>query len=370
VLSLAALTETLTQTPYAAFEGYGDLKPVAVGLGLERFLAAGLGITAMALGVGLVVVGVCYLAAALSAFVYVNQAVARRIARPQLTISRATLRRLLIASAPIALSFAFAPILSRGGTAILSAYKGNDAVGLYAAGYRLFEGTFFIGWALVGALVPMLSRAGRTTQPPIDRLFELGLKVLTFSLLPVTVGMLLFARTIVTTLFGEGFADAASATQWLAAAVWLYGIARLASATLVAQDRAGLLPWVTGGSALTSVVAGLLLIPGHSFNGAAAASTGGWAVEAVLAVGAVLRFAPRVSFPRMVLASVVGCAAMVVAAVLLGRGLYGLVIAAVAYVAVAGLLERRLFPRDFELITSSLARRGPVESSADAPLLL
>ena len=358
LLAAAALAEAVAQTPYAVFEGAADLKPVAIGLAAQRLATAGVGIAAMALGADVAVVAAVYLAAAVATLVYMHVSVERKLERPRRSVGATQIRRLVLTSLPVAVSLAFGAVLARAPVTLLSGYEGNDAVGLFGVGLRLFEGSVFVAWAFVAALVPTLSRATRHSSPSSARVFEVGLKALTLAVLPLALLLALFARPIVTTMFGDSFAAATESTRWLAASVWLYALGMLASSTLIAQDRTRTAAVLAGLAAVVNVGLCVALIPAHSHVGAAAATTLAWGLYAAMTIGVVWSFAGRISPWRVMLGATAGGAGMALVAIVLGSTLVAAAVAAVAYVAVAAVVERRRFPDDFELLRRAVLARG------------
>ena len=90
---------------------------------------------------------------------------------------------------------------------LLSFLTNNAEVGLYAAAYRLVEGTQFVAWAFNAAMLPWLAR---TTGATLARGYMLGLKLLGALLLPVGRSLACFADAIVDLLYGDEFAGAAT----------------------------------------------------------------------------------------------------------------------------------------------------------------
>ena len=100
-------------------------------------------------------------------------------------------------------------LLLRLDVTMLTFLTNTATVGIYAVALRLVEATQFIGSAMAMAMLPWLSRA----RLDAGRGYRLGLKAVTAVLLPVTMGLILFAGPIIQLLYGSAYreADAAAA---------------------------------------------------------------------------------------------------------------------------------------------------------------
>jgi O-antigen/teichoic acid export membrane protein len=359
ILSVSAVLQLSTKTIYATFQGVEDMGPIAVSSVIERFSTAAMGITLMALGLGLVPVSLCYLGGTLLAAGYAGRALVRRGIRPALRLSSARVRSLATASFAIALGGILSTFLFRIDAVMLSLLKDNVAVGFYGAAYRLLESTLFLSFAFVGAMLPVLARLGRNTDPTLGRTFEAACKVIFAVLLPIGAGFVLFAEPVIRLLFGDSFVDAASAVRLLGGAAVLYGFNYLAWYALISQGRERIIPWITGAVALENVVLNLLLIPRYSFDGAAAVTTVSELTLAVLFGIATLRLTGPISIARIAAGPLIACAGMVGVALALGSGWVALGGGIAAYAILLLVVERRLFPADVQLILDSVLRRAP-----------
>ncbi len=367
VLSLATLAEVLKKCLGSVFQGVEDMAPIAIGSIVQRFTTAILAVAALALGAGVLAVSIFYLLGAVLGLAYSAVAFRRRELSSPFRISRAAMRRLVIASIPLGLSGIFATVLYRLDSAILSVMEDNVAVGAYSAAYRLLDSTLFISFFLVAAMFPMLSRLDRTTKPRSAEVFGLCVKALCGALLPIGVCLVAFADPIVELLYGSEFADSASAVRLLGGAAVFYGLAHLSNWMLVAQDRERFLPWLVGGAALLNIALNVALIPSMSFDGAALATT---LSEAALAIGItafVLKGTGWVSPGRTLLGPTLGCVGMALTALLLGPSFASLAASLAAYTAILFVTERTLYPEDIRQISKAIVPARLSRSPASTP---
>lgn len=353
ILSIATLTELLGKSIGGVFQGVEDMAPVAIASIVQRFSTAIMAITALLAGAGLLAVSVLYLLGAILGLIYSVFALRRRDLNPRVTLSREHMRALVVASVPIGIGGIFNTILYRLDSTLLSFLDSNDAVGLYGAAYRLLDSTLFISFFFVGAMFPVLSRLKRDTDPTSREAFEVGTKVLVATLLPLGACFVLFADPLIVALYGHDFDAAASAVQLLGGAAVLYGVAYLSTSFLIAQDRQRVLPWIVGGVAVQNVVLNFILIPSHSYNGAAVATTVSEVTLAAVATFFAIRETGPLSPRRMLAGPVIACLVMTGVTVAVGATLPALALAVVVYAATLIGAERWLYPGDLRLVTNA-----------------
>ena len=367
ILAVAALVELLSKTVYATFQGLEDMRPVAVALLLQRLLTAAAGIGALLAGAELVAVAAIYLGGALAAQVWAQRRLRARGVRPVRELSRRRAVALARESAPIGLATLLGTALFRIDTTILGLLKDEAAVGVYSAAYRLLETTLFLSYAFGAALLPALSRAGRDTQPSLGDLYALGAKAVLAVLVPVGIVFALFAEPIIRLLYGDEYRDATTALRLLGGAAALYGLSYLSSLTLIACDRQRLLVWVVGAVLVQNVVLNLALIPAHSYDAAAFATSVSEATMALAFAALVVRESGRIALARVIAAPLAGALAMLAVAAAGPETLVLAAVALVAYAVAAIAVERLVFPADLRRVSSLLARRGaaaPASSEA------
>jgi O-antigen/teichoic acid export membrane protein len=367
VLAVASVIDMLSRNFYAAFQARDDLGPTAVGLMIQRFSTAAVGMALLLAGGGVVAVALVWLGGSLASLAYATVRLARARLLPEPRSSWRRGRALITGSFAIGLAGIFSTVLFRVDSTMLSLLEDNAAVGLYGVAYRLLESTLFLSFAFVAALLPMLSRLSRTSTPPVADVFELGCKVLAVMLVPLGVAFVAFAEPIIDTLYGDEYAEALTAARILGGAVVLYGFSYLGGYVLISQGRQNLLPVLVAAVAVENIALNFVLIPAYSYDGAAISTTVCEATHAALMIGFAVHATGRIRVMRILAGPLAGAAAMAGVALALGDGLAGIVLASAAYVAVLLAVERRAFPADLSLVARSVTRRGPLaEAVADA----
>ncbi len=349
LLAIAAVVELIAKTIYATFQAFDDMRPVATSLALQRVATAAIGIPVMLGGGGLLPVCLVYLATALLACGYAAWVMRRGIGLPNLWLSADAARALVRRSLPIGVATIFGAILFRVDATMLGLIKDDDAVGIYSSAYRLLESTLFVSYAFTAAALPTLSRLTRSSEPSIGEASTLSVKAIFAGLLPVGMVFALFAEPIIETIYGSEFAAATTSLRLLGGAAALYGVSYLSGYILVAQQRQSLIPWIIGGVAIENIVLNLVLIPSHSYDGAATATSISEATLAATSLAFVIATVGRLEFLRIVLGSAVGAFAMGAVVWVAGASWWTLAPALGAFALGFLLVERFAFPDDLRL---------------------
>ena len=358
LIGLSNLIDLVAFSLQAVLRGREVMGPPARGLALESLLIAVLGsVLLLAFDGGIAGLGVVYVIAALAALGYIAGAMLRRGIRPRLRGESSDLRHLARASVPTGIANFFSLALGRLDAVILAVMTNSATVGLYGGAYRIFEATLVVNWSFGLAIFPVLSRLQRGSQA-LRNAFELSCKAVSLVTAPLTGALIFFGGPILRLLLGESFDDAATALAILAGATFLYGLFVVAALTVAGQDRQGTFPLIAGVALAVNVAINIALIPSLGVEGAAIAMTVAQGLATALLVREAMRQTHGVTWPRMFASPLAGFAALAAVAAVLGDGWGSLVVALVAYVAVALGTERLLCPADSALVIAVLRRRG------------
>jgi O-antigen/teichoic acid export membrane protein len=349
LLAVAAVVELIAKTLYATFQAFDDMRPVATSLALQRVATAAIGIPVMLLGGGVVVVCAIYLVCAVLTLAYAARVMRRGIGLPNIWLSAESARGLVRRSLPIGVATIFGAILFRVDATMLGLMKDDDAVGIYSSAYRLLESTLFVSYAFTAAALPTLSRLTRTSEPPIREVATLSVKAIFAGLVPVGMTFVLFAEPIISTLYGSEFDAAVTSMRLLGGAAALYGVSYLGGYVLVGQGRQNLIPWIIGWVALENIILNLILIPSHSYDGAAAATSISEATLAFTTVAFIVATVGGLGFGRIVAGPAAGAAAMSAVVLIAGASWWTLVPALAAFALAFLVVERLAFGDDLAL---------------------
>lgn len=359
LLGVAIVAELLISTCFAVYQAYERLVFMPVVLITQRLVTAVAGVAALLAGANVVAVSAVYLGGSLIALALALVLVLRRVVRPRLEVDLGFWVPLMRAAAPVGLAGLFGTVLFKVDVAILAWFETPDVVGNYGAAYRLFEAAFFLSWAVGTAVYPVFSRLTRTSDPPVRRVFDSGLKLVLALMLPLAVGGVVLGRPLVELVYGADYDQADEALMILSPAIAFHGVAHVAALLLVAQHRQLVLAAVTGVVAALNVVANFVLIPVLSLEGAALAALGSQVLLTLLFLGYATHAAGGVD-PGRVLAGPVLASILAGLAMLALRDdlLPAVAAGAVVYLGVVVLFERLVYPEDAQTIRTFLRRRS------------
>ena len=187
-------------------------------------------------------------------------------------------RRLIRASAPLAVSIVAAVIFFRVDQLLLAGLSQLRDVGSYGASLRLVDGINVVPIAISTVFLPTLSHLRGRDDNRSDRLAARGVKYLAAIILPLAALATVFGDAILRVAFGSEFQDSGEVLAVLLwahffGAVWLLG-----RPALVAHDRLGYLAVLSILGAAINVALNVTLIPSHGATGAAVASLVSYAV--------------------------------------------------------------------------------------------
>ena len=367
IFAVSSGVNVLAQAIQAALRGLEDMAPIAASWVVGRFFIAAIGSALVLLGGGLIEVALVYLAATMVSLLYCAAALVRRHVTPRLAISWERSRSLIGTAIPLAIGNVLVLILSRIDVVILSTIKGNAAVGIYGAAYRLFEGTSFFSTIFGLSAYPALSRLDSDSRPTIGEAYEKGCKALMLVLVPAGVGVVLFADPVIRLLYGSEYADSASALSFLGGAIPMWALFVFTMFVLAAGDRQRAIGWALALGVAANIGLNLALIPEYSAEGAAAAMTISLAITDFALIAVAARSTGGVRLIRIWAGPLAGSAAMLVVVLPWGTGLLQAMAGALACCATIAVVERRFFEGDLAFMLRAARgglRRGPSGGTA------
>jgi len=247
-----------------------DLEGV-VRVGLSG-LNVGLGLVVLFAGLGLPALALTQLVAFALALLLGLALVRRKLARPVFSGGWQAYRLLLVAVAPFALSSFFIYVYDGTAVLFLSFMKGDAVTGLYSAATNFIRVFAILPASLVAALLPAMALAWRTSRPEWTRLYRYSLKYLLMMALPISVGLALVGRDIVSLVLGDAYAGSVSI---LSMAAWVNVFVFLnhgCSNALISMNREKSFLSTVGTVMVFNLAVNPLLISRWGAHGAVAAS--------------------------------------------------------------------------------------------------
>ncbi len=191
--------------------------------------------------------------------------------KPGISFDLGEWKRMLRQALPIGIAATFVMFYYWNGSTLLSKLRGDAAVGIYSAPFRLVMGLGLVGMAFSGALYPVMSRLSATDPTRLTRLIELALKYTLILVLPIGVLGVALARPAILLVFGSSYLPSVPVLRvlvWWTVAACLNS---LLSNYFVSVNRARVVTVQTGAALPVSVLANLVLIPSMGALGAALA---------------------------------------------------------------------------------------------------
>ncbi len=269
-----------------ALDGAGLIARRAVIAALQTAVVA-LGVVPVLFGLG-VRAAIVALAAAPWIALVVAASVARRarLWRSPLRFDLPATRRLLRVALPFAISGGLTALVLRFDVIFLSVVRTPTETATYDMALRLVEATTYVGTAIGGPLLFVLSRRlGHGDRAGAERAYGEALRILYAFGLPLSLALALLARPIVSAVLGPEFQGAATPLAILGAGQWLTFVIMVEGALVMGGDVIGRGIAVGALNAAVTLALDVVLVPHYGAPGAAWAMLGSWAFAAT-ALGA------------------------------------------------------------------------------------
>jgi len=191
------------------------------------------------------------------------------------------IRPLLCATLPFAALTILLVLSQRLGVLAVSALKGHSATGIFSSVTRVVDGLKLGHYAVLGALLPVISRGTLQSKQS----FRKGFLLLAGSSLLMAIGLSLLPRFIILILYGEKFTSAISLLSILGWSLIPYTVSSFISYDLIARGQETTLVKATAISLAMFIVLYLWLISTCSLKGATYAALIGEIIQAAIFAG-------------------------------------------------------------------------------------
>jgi len=188
--------------------------------------------------------------------------------------SFAAFKGVFIFSIPVSLTSVAAFALAYVDILLLGVYLPPQEVGIYSAASPTARLGLAFASALTAALLPSVAAlSAKSDRAALRTQVEKSYRLL-FPILGATTAIaLLFAKPIITLLFGSAYAEAAYPFRILTVGSFFYGFFTVNSGIFQGLGKPSLPMKILGAAAALDVLLNLLLIPGFGITGAALASS-------------------------------------------------------------------------------------------------
>jgi len=179
---------------------------------------------------------------------------------------------LLYEALPFGLLHALSIVYTKTDVIMLTHLDHVTAVGFYEAAYKFIEAAKFIPVSLVTVLLPVMSRLFVADKDIYKHVYVHATRILAMLMLPVAIGVSLFARELVLVMYNETYLPSAQALAILIWTLFIFFLnAPVGNVVAMSRRMYAFLPYAIG-NALLNIVLNAVLIPRYSFVGASIAT--------------------------------------------------------------------------------------------------
>lgn len=157
-------------------------------------------------------------------------------------------------------------------TIMLSLIKGDSAVGIYNASYKIINLLITVYGVYMTVIFPVMSKFYKSSKELLQITYERSVKYLLIIAVPLAVGITIYANDIMGLIYGSEFQLGSSVLMILAWSMVLLFINELTSNLLNASNKEITVTTRNSIAAVVNVIINLLLIPLYSYNGASIAT--------------------------------------------------------------------------------------------------
>jgi O-antigen/teichoic acid export membrane protein len=268
------------------------------------------------------------------------------LAAPQIDLD--AWRRLLVEALPLGVALVLNTIYFRIDAILLSVLRGPEDTGIYGAAFRFLEVSTSFTNLLVLSLFPLLAAASHGHDVArVRELAQRGLDLLVLAGVPLVVGTIMVAPSLIRLAAGEAFTASVSPLRIVIVAAALMPVNSLFGYLLIAMRHERDALWLNIVALVMNVALNVALIPRY---GVIAAAWIGTASEVVILVGVLVLvrryagFAPAVRVPLRAIAA--GAVMVPVMLAVESRPAVAIAVGAAGYVLALYILRvHKLIPR-------------------------
>ncbi|MFA6438544.1 MAG: flippase [Bacteriovoracaceae bacterium] len=273
LFGISMVFETLNVSFVRAFEGIETMERIAVITILERLIFGGLGMTALMLQGGMVMIAAAHVGA--SAALCVMSLVSWRSMKQYIGYvwNISLFKRLLIESMPFAVASIFSVLYMRVDLAILSLFGSSAEVGVYSASFRITDAMIFIPTAIVASIFPVLARS-HAAGSGFERYYGKYFAILLSTGVVLGLSVFLFSDWIILTLFGSEFSGSITVLKILCAMVPFTFLNAFVGTALISVNKEKLSTRAIILLAVFNLTVNMIVIPLFGPIGAAATKVG------------------------------------------------------------------------------------------------
>jgi len=272
ILGLYGVFNSLTQLCQSIFRAFEKMQYETIIVIGEKLLITIGGVSILVAGYGLLYFGSVFTFAGLISFVFAVIFLRLKFIPIKSKFDSKFVKKLFKDSLPFGISMFLVTIYDKIDIVMLSVMTDMSTVGWYSTAYRLLAITSVIPVILVTSIFPRMSRKALENRDEVSEIFTRSFKYLFFLAIPfVSLGMLL-GDEIILLVFGSQYQNSVAAFKVLVWAAAILFLNILIGALFRASDNQKKLLAIQLGGVFVNFTLNLILIPTHSYIGAAIAT--------------------------------------------------------------------------------------------------
>ena len=279
LIALSVIFGAFTGMFNSIFQAFERMEYVSLGQILKSILMLSGVVFAIKQGFGVIGFASLYLITSIIVLGYSLLALRWKFANPVLATANKLLeidwnfwKPTIKEALPFGLSAIFVTIYFWIDSVMLSLMKGNEAVGLYNAAYRLIFVLMVIPSVFITSIFPVMSRHFRSAKNLLKQEYQIAFKYLFTVALFLFIYGLIFADKIILIIYGDEYLPSIKALQVLIWVIPIIFLTYLFGNFLAAVDKQRVVTAVAGANAGLNVILNILLIPKFSYIGASIAT--------------------------------------------------------------------------------------------------
>ncbi len=363
ILSIGMIASTLSSLFLAIFQAFEQLEFQAIFQVITSIVPLCGAVIAIELHLNVVAFALLSLLSAGVALAYVYAICVRRFFMPRLEADFTFWKHALTEAWPIAAAAVSAMIFFRIDVVMISVIQGTTAVGFYSVAYTLSEASLVVPNLLVASMLPVLSRLHRDSKHSFRDACAQAIKYLLYLALPMALFVTLWAKPIISLLYGATFDPSVPALQILIWSAALMYVSAVLATAFIAANLQKLIMKLSFFAAALNIILNAFLIPSYSYFGASFATVVAAAGEVALCIFFLERHGFALGLRRTSLPPFFGLAVVVAITALMHLSNVPLaLITIVDLVLYVGVIYKfGLTEQDKQLILSLLKRSRPTK---------
>jgi len=265
--------DTFTLTFFAVFRGLQKMKYESIGIVITQVLTIIFGVISIMLDWGLQTLFIAVVIGSVFNFLF-SYIMLRRKIKIRITFrwNMDIIKRFMKIALPFAIAAFLVKIYTYTDRYMLLYYAGQRFVGWYVTAHKLTYALEFIPSAFAVSIFPAMSAFYLYSKKDLAKTFEKAMHYLMILAVPISLGILVLADKIILTLYGEAFETSIVPLRILMIGLIVIFLNFPVGAFLNACNSQ-VINTINMGIAVTiNVVLNIILIPEHSFVGAAIAA--------------------------------------------------------------------------------------------------